>query len=143
MSEPEPTPEELREAEALARALEGGRSAGAAPERAAAALLAYSHHGGLSPEAKARGVVEVTRLRGARWRWSVRAGALAVSVAAAALVVVYWPRMPSSLPPPDVELLRAQSRAAGGDAAAVAAMDERMRGYRGQLLASLERRYGR
>ena len=143
MSEPEPTPEELREAEALARELEGIPSAGAEAERAAAALLAYAHRGGLSPEAKARGAEEVSRLRVARRRWSVRAGALAAASAAAALAFVLWPRLPSSLPRPEAELLRVQSRAAGGDAAAVAALDERMRGYRGQVFASLERRYGR
>lgn len=161
-----PTEEELREAMALARALDRG-VADEPPEDAlgAAALLRHAQDGGALDEARAEALfeqalreakpptVETKQPRVFAWlRWLVPTGA--VALAAAAVLIFSGPRLGASsdpvqaarLPEPPTELLMAQLRAAGGGAdeegAAVREAEERAFGaYRSGVYAALEERY--
>jgi hypothetical protein len=144
MKDDEPTPEEEREAAALAEALAGRPGAGAPPEALqTAALLRFSHGSGLDP-ARARALA--TELRAQlrprrRWRWVAAPAALAV---AALVLVLVWPRRPelpslAALPSPGPALLAAQAEAARGRAEALQALELQMRAYRRTLFANLQR----
>src|SRR5262245_29625100 len=135
--EPDPTPEELREAEALARALDAQAPDAAAPRDAleTAALLRYARDGGaLAPE-RARALAERVRAgtRSApRRRWRVAAlSALGGSLALAASLLLYLRASGPELAPgpPPLALLAAQARAATREPGALAALDLEMRRY--------------
>jgi hypothetical protein len=155
-----PTPDEEREAAALARALErsGGAEEAAPPDAlAAAALLRYAHGGGdLDPSrgrSLAAGLAAELAARVAptapprRWwsrRWLWIAGPLAGAAAMALVLVVGTARFRAARapggatpPPPSVALLEAQAAAARGEARAWAALDREMRAYRRDLFAQL------
>ena len=157
-SEAPPTAAEIAEAEALARALEGGAPAseGAAPREAleAAALLRHARRAG-APEtaaddrariaaAAARALPAVDglataasrRLRRRRWLYP----ALLAPAAAAAFALVAFPLQRAGRTPrlraPPVTLLEAQARAAR-EGADLGALERQMRGYRAAYYAAL------
>ena len=158
-----PTPEEIAEAEALARALEAKGSpdaaSAAAPadalaaatllRRARAAQEAEAQAAGRIAAAEARVIPAVAGRRPKRRRWSWLAPALFLP-AAAAVLLMFVVRRPSTsggytaagpLPAPPVALLEAQARAAGGGTD-LAALDQRMRDYRERVYAALAARTG-
>jgi len=148
MSDDEPTPEEKREAEALARALEGQASDGPAPPEVmeTAAHMRYVQSGGaLAPEraaALAATLKSAPRARPGR-AWLV--GGIAGLAAATALVIMVPLTMRRSQPAaraprPSLSLLRAQANATRGGVQALAALDAEMRAYRAQLLSREARR---
>jgi hypothetical protein len=155
-----PTPDEEREAAALARALEpsGGAEEAAPPDAlAAAALLRYAHGGGgldpsrgrtlaagLGAELAARVAPTAPPRRWWSRRWLWVAGPLAGAAAMASVLVVGTARYRAASAPeratppaPSVALLEAQAAAARGDARAWAALDREMRAYRRDLFAQL------
>jgi len=165
--ERDPTEEEIREAEALARALEG-EAADEAPGDAmeTAALLRASQDRGELSELRERAVrkrvleadvaqepnaSEAEALEdkggedepGTRWvRWVAPAATVA---AAAALMLVFVPAEAppgTQLPQPGAGLLKAQAAAARGAGAEAAMLQAGMRRFRARYLAALERRYG-
>jgi hypothetical protein len=141
--ESDPTPEELREAEALARALERQASAGDAPRDAleTAALLRYARDGGALPPERERALADRLRARPAApsRRTRILVSALAGTLAAAASVLLALranaPRVEAPVPP--LELLTAQARAAAREPGALAALDLEMQRHRRALHASL------
>lgn len=162
MKDDEPTPEELREAEALARALEGAPSEAAPPPEAleAAALLRHAHRGGELDPARAQVIAAGLRAqvqqqprppRRRRWIWLLPP----LAVGAAALVLLLpmtLLRRPDSVPPPAVTgplprltafpapgaaLLAAQAEAARGGGQGLGDLDAQMRAYRQALFARL------
>lgn len=160
MSDEDVTERELREAEALACALERGSASDDLPEEAlqAAALIRYSAGGGVLREDRAQAVLEEVLAaaervrerneRGARrepaplWRWLL--GAIGLTAAAVlVLVIVAAPGdpAPTALPAPGAELLRAQL-ARLDDRSADARFERAMASYRGEVYAALEARYG-
>lgn len=154
MNEREPDEMERREAEALARALEGDGSADAIPDDAlqAAALLRCTAGEGELADDRRRAVL--ARLehdaadrpaRRSRLRWLVPAG----SMAALLLVAAVWvfgllsdrkttpPPQPVRLPSPGLELLASQARAAAGSSRDLASLGEGMRAYRRRMYDAL------
>lgn len=146
---------ELREAEALARALERGSATDELPDDAleAAALIRYSLDGGaLAKEREDLLLDEVLAAadrvghreapRAPVWRWLF--GALGL-VAATALffLVVRDPEIPAptALPAPGPRLLEIEL-ARLEDAEAEPHFDSEMRAYRSEVYAALEARYG-
>ena len=142
----DPTPEEQREAEALARALEGDASAAPpADVRATVGMLRHAGRGAaLAPDraaaVRARAAETLVRpaRRRARWLWL----AAPVAAAAAAVVLVMVVRRPPSpgalpLPAPSLPLLAAQAAAARGDARALDTLDQQMRAYRASMFRQL------
>ena len=144
----EPNDEELREAEALARALERGHGAGA-PDDAlqAAALLRYSRDGGALDEARAAILFEdaMSRARrparASRKAWFL--GALGLSAAGVAtwLTAVSLSAPRADLPPPPAGLLAAQLDAATNHAASLSALRAETASYRTAVYAALKERY--
>lgn len=160
--------EEAREAEALSLALERGRATDALPEDAleTAAFLRYSRDAGeLPPEredallaelwdsAKAREAAP-KKSSALKWMaWLVPMGGLAAAAAAFLVFATFGARdaAPAAeqvavraqtvLPSPSTELVRAQLAVANGEAE-LAALREPMQGYRSEMLAALETRYG-
>jgi hypothetical protein len=149
MKDDEPTPEELREAEALARALDGAPPGSAPPPGAleTAALLRYAQSAGQLDPARAQALAAKVRgeLRPRRRRWSLILAPLALGVAGAfALVLMFTPATPrrpaaslSSLPTPAPSLLAAQTEAARGRSQALADLDAQMRAYRRTLFEKI------
>jgi hypothetical protein len=148
----EPTPEELREAEALARALEGEAGAGAAPPEAleAAALLRYARsEGALAPGRQAAvgervraPVAAALRPRRRWWLWAGLAPLATAGALSLLLVRAQRPKLAASvapmlLPPPSAALLQTQAAAARGDARALGRLDLEMREYRQAVYARL------
>ena len=145
MEEDDLTPEEQREAEALALALERGRASPGLPQDAleTAALLRYAQDGGgLDSRRQAEILDEVVRTARVRreqtqslwWRlrWPFGLVAAAASSAAAAwLVFAPFERDEHAvtLPAPPPSLLAAQA-AAATKSADIGALDSEMRGYR-------------
>ena len=147
----EPTPEELREAEALARALEGATPESAPPPEAleVAALLRHAKSGGELDPSRAQAIAaglraSVRPLRRRRWLWI--AAPLAVGAAGLLLLPVTLTRReshsfpvgitgpkPRPLPAPPASLLAAQAQAARGQPRALAELDTQMRTYRQAL----------
>ncbi|HVU03103.1 MAG TPA: hypothetical protein VHE30_15185 [Polyangiaceae bacterium] len=146
----EPTEEELREAEALARALERGHAPPGTPEDAlgAAAFLRFTKDGGsLSAEDSERILEDA--LRNARlpvrtpWRFRLF-GVLGLAGAAAAVLLIVARQAPSGeLPVPPRALLEAQVDVASGKVASLDALGAETAAYRRAVFASLEGRYGR
>lgn len=145
----EPTAEELAEAEALARALDRGSARGPVPEDAlgAAGLLRFSRDEGTLDEAKLD-TIFADVMKSARpvrpraearpwWRWLVPASLVTAAAVAALLSIPLSPEQ-TTLPSPNVALLRAQAEAATGRGEA---LDEAMGAYRAQLMSALEARY--
>lgn len=145
----EPTDDELRDAEALARALDERPGGGGAPDDAldAAALLRFAKDGGaLDPERAERILSAALPKKGRasalarRWRWF---GALGLGFAAAATaLLVLSPRRPEELPLPPRALLEVEANVAA-QSADLDALGREMKSYRGAVYASLEERYRR
>jgi hypothetical protein len=145
----EPTADELRDAEALARALESAPGGGAAPDDAlgAAALLRYARDGGALHSERAERILAAALPKkrrapalGRRWRWF---GALGLGFAAAATaLLVLSPRRSEGLPTPPRALLEVEASAAA-QSADLDALNREMKSYRGAVYASLEERYRR
>jgi hypothetical protein len=145
MKDDEPTPEELREAEALARALEGAPSESAPPPEAleTAALLRHAHGGGQLDPARAQALAAKLRAevrpRRRRWWWAVLVP-VAVGTAGVMLFATTMQRRGPALPPlpaPGPAVLAAQAEAARGRPQALADLDAQMRAYRQALYARL------
>ncbi len=154
----EPTEEELREAAALAQALDRGSAREGLPDDAfeIAAMLRFGADGGELGEDRSDAILEealrTARPRrpraekGAWWRWLVPAG-LVTAAAAAALIGVLATQAPETpttaavLPDPSSALLQAQAAAAAGDDPA--ALDRAMEAHRAQVLERLSERYER
>ncbi|HEY2031450.1 MAG TPA: hypothetical protein VGH20_19800 [Myxococcales bacterium] len=134
-----PTDEERREAELLARALDGKPARAVDDALAAVSLLKASRQGELS-ELRARAVLSrvwpVRRWRGA---WIGAAAAAAVALA----FVAVRPQGPASLPPPGLALVRAQLAAARpASAGALGDLEQQRAVYRRELYGALRRAYG-
>jgi len=154
----EPTEEELREAAALARALDRGSADDGLPDDAfeIAAMLRFGADGGELDEQRSDAILEealrTARPRrpraekGAWWHWLVPAG-LVSAAAAAALVGVLattggeTPTTAAVLPEPSSALLQAQAAAAAGDDPD--ALDRAMEAHRAEVLQRLAERYER
>jgi len=148
-----PTPEELREAEALARALEGDpQAAPPADVMPAVGLLRHARARGLDPaRAQALGAklrAEVTARPPRRWLWfllppllvTAAAGLLLVPMATSPSAPPVASHSPSAPPPParpSEALLAAQAAVARGDRGALDTLDREMRGYRRALFVSM------
>lgn len=152
--DPEPTEDELRQAQALAHALERGAAIESLPDDAleAAVLLRLAEDSELDAEAGARIWQELdhalavregqaaTSDRGfasLRWLW------LMVPTLGAAGVMLYLasvgqdPIAAKSLPPPSEELLQAQARWASGGEDERRHFEREMDQYRAQVYAQL------
>lgn len=149
----EPTEEERREAEALARALDRGHGHGV-PDDAlqAAAFLRYSKDGGALDPARAESILEDALARArkparvSRKGWFL--GVLGLAAAGAATWVTAVNLESSSdasrraeLPPPPAALLAAQVEVATNRDASLAVLDARTDEYRRAVYASLKGRY--
>lgn len=149
MKDDEPTPEELREAEALARALDGDPSGSAPPPEAleVAALLRHAHGQGLDPaRAQALAAQLRSQVRRPRRRWPWLLAPVLAGAAAVALLIPWRRReLPalSAMPAPSPSLLAAQAEAARGGVPALSGLDAQMRAYRRQLFDRLHERGGR
>jgi hypothetical protein len=139
-----PTPEELREAEALARSLEG--EAGAAPPAdvmPVVGLLRQARAPGMQP-ARTRALADRLRAdalprprRGRLWLWWLLPPLGAAAIAVLLLFPVGHAPRPLAPPRPSGALLAAQAAAARGDRAALETLEREMRGYRRALLGQL------
>lgn len=154
MDDEEPTEAELREAEALARALARGHAPPGTPEDAlgAAAFLRHAKDGGALDPSRAEAILTDALARArppparAAWRWRIfGALGLAAAGAAGAFLVARAPtRSPdAALPVPPRALLEAQIDAAGGRVASLDALSTETRGYRATVYGSLRNRYGK
>ena len=146
--------DELREAEALARALDRGHAEDGLPEEAlqTAALLRYSADGGALPADREAAILEevleeaerAARRRPAReaapplWRWALGLLGVGAAVAALLLLVIGPSPDPTALPTPTAALVGAQIDRLQGDDEG---FEEQMRSYRGEVYAALEERY--
>ncbi len=149
MNDGEATAKEKREAEALARVLEGDESAENIPADAleVAGLLRVSgEDAGLSDERRDAILKKVfifaePEKRQVPWLlWLVPAGGLAAAVAIFALTLTA--RIgPAPLPLPDKELIEAQASVAAGNRQAVAVLRDRMRQYRREIYKTLAEHY--
>jgi hypothetical protein len=147
MKDEDPTPEEQREAEALARALDGGAGDPPADALATAGLLRYARGEGLDPTRAAALRAKARPRPRRRWVWVV--APLAVAAALILFLVpattmyqvqsVPQPAAPTapSWPPPTAALLEAQAAAARGGPGALERLDTGMRSYRQALFARL------
>jgi hypothetical protein len=142
MSEEDPTPDELREAEALARALEGQPGEAAAPPEALEAAAFLRHGGGeLDPNhaaalaARLRAEIQPRRRTWLWWLAPLVAGATAVALC----VPARRHELPSltSLPSPPPALLAAQAQVARGQGRAIDDLDGQMRAYRKEMFRRL------
>ena len=141
MKDDEPTPEELREAEALARALEGAPSPSAPPPEALETAALLRHGGGELDPARAQALAAKLRAEvrppRRRWRWVLAP----LAVGAAGLLMsglVLRRERPLPLPAPAPALLAAQAQAAQGRPQALAELDVQMRANREALYAGLQ-----
>jgi hypothetical protein len=139
-----PTEAELREAELLARALEGpdepGRDLSPIDDALGAAYLLRGSMRLELGERRARAMLGRIWPRRSRAR---SAAALLLAAAAAAAAIVPWPRRAAEFPAPNVQLLRAQLAAARpGEPATVDPLAAEMSGYRTQIYDALARAYG-
>jgi hypothetical protein len=149
--EPSPTPEELREAEALARALDGAPSDAAPPPEALETAALLRHGGGELDPARAQALAAKLRAE-VRPRPRRRLWPVLVPLALGVAVLVILPSAlllrsrqlppsavsPAGLPAPTAALLAAQAEAARGHEQALGALDAQMRSYRRALFARLQ-----
>lgn len=146
----DPTEDELREAAALAQALEHGSGKADMPEDAleVAALLRYSVDGGTlgaDRESAVRGEVLRSRPRSAPlerpwWMRWLPITAIAATAGAAALALLLKEPEGAMLPKPPAGLLRAQLEA---EQQGVESVEAEMAPYRVSMYESLHARYGR
>jgi hypothetical protein len=139
------SPEELRQAEALARALDGQPTeATDSADLAVAGLLRYARSEGTLDPARARALGARLRREGAGQdprprasRWLLVLLPLTLSAAAAAFLLL--PRRPPVrvLPAPSPALLATQAAAARGSDGAFEALDRQMREYRRLMFEQL------
>jgi hypothetical protein len=154
VSDSEPTKQELLEAEALAKALDGdGTDHELASEalETAALLRASQDSGELSAERENAVLDKILasaksskQKEQAVWlRWLIPAGGLAAAAVVGIIFVsgVLGPLNPASLPKPDTTLLKAQSKAARGDRASISVLRTGMQQYRSSMYASLSEHY--
>src|SRR5262249_6385813 len=106
-----PTPEEEREAQALARALDGEDAQAPADALEAAALLRASRDSELS-DVHARAIREQIIPRPRRGHWAMPLGALAAVAATVTVLVLARRQSPTPIPTPSPMLLAAQAEAA-------------------------------
>jgi hypothetical protein len=157
MSDPEDDAldeKELREAEALARALSRGSADEHLPDEAlqTAALIRYSADGGLLRKEREEAILDALleaverapkrsreRTSVPFWRWLFGLGA--VAAVAIALLIVLRPRdlQATALPAPDLSLLRAQTERLQSEDDE--AFETEMQRYRGSVYAALTERY--
>lgn len=137
---------ELREAAALARALEDGSAHPDLPEDAwqVAMLLRHMHHAQPDttlPAALEKALDDEARRRKRR-RLRTLGASFGAALALAALLLLTVGRAPGAtrFPPPSLALLEAQARAATTHGAA-AELEAEMRTYRRELYAALDARY--
>jgi hypothetical protein len=166
MDDDDPTEEELREAEALARALDRGAGTSELPEDAleTAALLRYANGEGELRDDRKKAILdevlasakpraEEAAARAPAWtawlKWLVPGGVLAAAAvwAIVALRVAEPTTTESavaatSLPAPSLDLLRAQARAATESEDGAELLASAMHEYRGEVYAALGERYG-
>jgi len=154
VSDSEPTKQEAREAEALAKALDGDGSdlelAGDALETAAL-LRASRDSGELSAERENAVLDKILasakspkQKEQAVWlRWLIPAGGLAAAAVVGIIFAsgIFSPLGPANLPKPDTTLLKAQSEAAQGEPASILELRKGMQQYRGSMYASLSEHY--
>ena len=153
-TEKPPTDDELREAAALAHALEGSLAAGSAPPpdalEAAALLSGSSRSMQLDPARSAAILAELqSRVRppARRPRW-VRVAVGAAGMAAAAMLAFVVPQRgmappaPHPLPRAPAELLSAQLASIRNPGVGAADLDRELHAYRETLYAALERQHG-
>lgn len=148
----EPTPEELAEAEELARALDRGHGSGAPTDALeAAALLRHANDESALEPAKGEAILNdvLARARPPRrassWRL-ILFGALGLSAAAAATLLVLRsePRFgPSELPAPPRALLDAQIQATSTETASLDPLGAELKPYRVSVYSALKEHYGR
>ena len=149
MKENEPTPEEIREAEALARALEGDGSSPDLPEDAlqTACLLRAGDLDQKTSQAVFEKVLADSDLakpksRPARLRWLVPVGGLAtVALVGILLAQPQAQPAPATLPEPEAALLQAQGEAASPKGQDLVALAEQMNRYRRNMYQALSERY--
>lgn len=143
-----PTAEELAQAEALARSLDGA-GAGGSPELETAALLRQAR-GAEVPEVIDE-ILPALKARPRRrwWVWPAMlvpaaAGLLVLSTGTLSYRAARAPSAesarPAGLPRPSPALLAAQTRAASGDPAALVALEAEMRSYRLKMYGERGRR---
>jgi hypothetical protein len=133
-----PTPEELREAEALARALEGRDADAPADALETAALLRASRNAELS-EVRARAVRARIAPRARHWHWMAPLGLAAATAATVIVMIAHRRQMPAMIPVPSAALLAAQAEAARPKGGTL--LEREMVTYRQQVLSALEARY--
>jgi hypothetical protein len=152
-------PEELREAEALAQALDRGTGGPDLPEDAleAAALLRYSRDGGALAPAREDAILDEVLAAGERaharkperersvpW-WRLLFGFAGVAAIAVLVLLVLdideAPRGAALLPAPSAGLIEAQL-ARLEDPRADERFEREMREYRGEVYAAISARYG-
>ncbi|MEM1418402.1 MAG: hypothetical protein AAGH15_26140 [Myxococcota bacterium] len=149
-----PTADELREAAALAAALDRSHGAPELPVDAfaAAGVVRYARDGGALEDAAAERILDdvLAAVPGpapaAERPWWKRPWVLllptgvGIAAAGAAILLTLRPGVPGGdLPRPSVALLRAQAEAASGGSSD--ALDAELTRYRATLHASLEERY--
>jgi len=149
MKETEPTPEEIREAEALARALEGDGSSPDLPENAlqTACLLRSDDLDQERSQAVFEQVVAGTALEKQKQhptrRWLIPVGGLATAAVVGILLAVPQASQPgpAALPDPEPALLQAQVKAASPKSQDLLALAEQMNRYRRNMYQALSERY--
>jgi hypothetical protein len=136
-----PSPEELREAAALARALEGEPGVDAPADVSPVVhLLRHAHNPAQLPPERSQALAArlraepMARARRRRWWLAAPLAAAAAGLLFASLRGTFAPRPP---PRPSGALLSAQAAAARGDRAALDRLDREMRGYRRALFRQL------
>jgi hypothetical protein len=148
MNDEEPTEEERRDAEALARALERGQG-GDAPEDAlgTAAFLRFAEDGGALDPARADAILADAIARARAPSHAPRRGWWFGAVGLAAAALATWMVAPratpprAEVPPPPPSLLAAQLDAASGRGTAPAALETATAEYRATVYAALKERY--
>lgn len=137
----EPTEQELKDAAALAEAMDQSESASASQrELAAVALMKFANQGPLDEVRLQRAQTNAwERARRKRRALMWMAPSVAFAAAAALLLLLTSPRAEAVLPAPDASLLRAQADAVRGDATS---LDSAMKLYRRRMYTAMRNQYG-
>lgn len=147
----EPTPEELAEAEMLARALERGHGSASERDLQTAALLRHAKDGGALDPARSEAILHEAlaqaRPRRSKSSWRVALfGAFGLAAAGAATLVVILNEHhveASTLPAPPRALLDAQIRATASESASLEPLGAELQPYRVAVYSALREHYGR